>query len=113
MSGSGVAAAVMEGRGDPYAPVWEAVRAARVGPVPACLLFLLWRERLSRPNGGWLSKREIASEGEVSTKTVQLHLQALIDTGLVVRRTRRESNAGSSLPTLYRINITPDTSRYG
>ena len=86
--------------------VWETCTAAGIGGHNMLILVMLARENDSRPDGGWLTKREIACRTVLSTKTVQTYLQALWDAGLVVRQSGTREN-GASLPTLYRINMNP------
>ena len=86
--------------------VWEMCTANGIGGYNMLILVMLARERDSRPDGGWLSKREIACRTVLHTNTVQSYLQSLCDAGLLARRPGTGEN-GASLPTLYRINMGP------
>ena len=86
--------------------VWETCTAAGIGGHNMLILVMLARENDSRPDGGWLTKREIACRAVLSTSTVRTYLQSLYDAGHVARRSDTGEN-GASLPTLYRVNMTP------
>ena len=86
--------------------VWEMCTVNGIGGYNMLILVMLARENDSRPDGGWLTKREIACRTVLHTNTVQSYLQSLYDAGHVARRSDTGGN-GASLPTLYRVNMTP------
>ena len=86
--------------------VWETCTAAGIGGHNMLILVMLARENDSRPGEGWLTRGAVARRTALSTKTVRTYLQALYDAGLVARKFCTGEN-GASLPTLYRINMSP------